>query len=175
MRDRSEWNGLELLDLHHAQVGEPTVKAEKRIVIGTEVFWFALPGGGSIEHSARRHAIDACGADAKADDTTGEDVHDEQDPMASQDDLFNAKQIDTPDAVLRLSDQGQPGRTIGMRLGSRVYGQHAARDTFVDLDAKSVSDLLGDADTTEFRIADLNDGRDELLGRAFRARLSSPA
>ena len=73
MRDRSEWNRLDLLDLHHTQVGEPTVKAEKRIVIGTEVFRFALPGGGGIEHAASRHAIDACGADAKAGDTMGED------------------------------------------------------------------------------------------------------
>ena len=177
MRDRSEWNRLELLDLHHAQVSEPAVKAEKRIVIGTEVFRFTLPGGGSIEHSARRNAIDACGADAKADDTTGEDVHDEQDPMAAQDHRFNAKQIDTPDAIFCLSDDGQPGRTIGNRLGSKVYGEHASHDIFVDLDAKGVSDLLGDADTTELRIAvlHLDDGRDELLGRALRARLSSPA
>src|SRR6516165_11409260 len=127
---------------------QPTVKAEKRIVIGTEVFRFALPGGGGIEHSARRHAIDACGADAKADDTTGEDVHDQQDPMAAQDDRFNTKQIDTPNAVFCLSDDSQPGRTIGIRLGSKVYGEHAPHD-FVDLDAKGVSDLLGDADTTE--------------------------
>src|SRR6516165_8916939 len=133
MRDRSEWNGLELLDLHHAQVGEPTVKAEKRIMIGTEVFRFALPGGGGIEHSARRHAIDGCGGDAKADDTTGEDVHDHQDPMAAQDDRFNAKQIDTPDAVFCQSDDGQPGWTIAIRLGSRVYGKYSAHDILVDL------------------------------------------
>ena len=103
MGDRSVRNRLDLLDLHHAQVGEPTVKAEKRIMIGTEVFRFALPGGGGIEHSARRRAIDPCGGDAKADDTTGEDVHDQQDPMAAQHDRFNAKQIDTPDAVFCLS------------------------------------------------------------------------
>src|SRR6516162_812453 len=177
MGDRSEWNGLELLDLHHAQVGEPAVKAEKWIVIGTEVFRFALPGGGGIEHAARRHAIDACGADAKADDTTGEDVHNQQNPMAAQDDRFNAKQIDTPDAVFCLSDDGQPGRIIGIRFGSRVYGEHAPHDIFVDLDAKGVSDLLGDADTTELRIAvlHLDDGRDQLLGWALRARLSSLA
>jgi hypothetical protein len=72
----------------------------------------------------------------QADDPTGEDVHDQQDPMAAQDDRFNAEQIDAPDAVLRLSDQGQPGRTFGMRLGSRVYGKHTAHDIFVDLDAK---------------------------------------
>jgi hypothetical protein len=46
----------------------------------------------------------------------------------------------------------------------------------VDLDAKGVSDLLGDTDTTELRIAllHLDDDRDELRGRAFRARLSFP-
>ena len=45
---------------------------------------------------------------------------------------------------------------------------------FVDLDAKGVSELLGDADTTELRIAvlHLDDGRDQLLGWALRARLS---
>jgi len=114
---------------------------------------------------------------AKAGDTTGEDVHDQQHPMAAQDDRFNAKQIDTPDAVFCLNDDGQPGRTIGIRLGSRVYGEHASHDNFVDLNAKGVSDLLGDADTTELRIAvlHLDNGRDELPGWALRARLSSPA
>jgi hypothetical protein len=93
-------------------------------------------------------------------------------PMAAQDDRFNAKQIDTPDAVFCLSDDGQPGRTIGIRLGSRVYGEHASHDIFVDLNAKGVSDLLGDADTTELRVVvlHLDDGRDELLGWALRAR-----
>ena len=34
------------------------------------------------------------------------------------------------------------------RLGSTMFGKHAPHDIFVDLDAKGVSDLLGDADTT---------------------------
>ena len=177
MRDRSVRNRLDLLDLQHAQIGEPTVKAKERIVIGTEVFRLGSPGGGAIEHAAHRHAINACGGDAKPDDATSEDVHDQHHPMAAQKDGFNAEEIDTPDAVLRVSDECQPGRTIGTRLGSKMFGKHAAHDIFVDLDAKGVSDLLGDADTTELRIAvlHLDDGRDELRGRAFRARLSSSA
>ena len=130
-----------------------------------------------MKHAAHRHAINACGGDAKPDDATSEDVHDQHHPMAAQKDGFNAEEIDTPDAVLRVSDECQPGRTIGTRLGSKMFGKHAAHDIFVDLDAKGVSDLLGDADTTELRIAvlHLDDGRDELRGRAFRARLSSSA
>ena len=50
MRDGSVRDRLDLFDLDHAQVGEPTVKAEERIMIGTEIFRFTLPGGGGIEH-----------------------------------------------------------------------------------------------------------------------------
>ena len=174
--DRSVRNRLDLLDLRHARIGEPTAKAEERIVIGTNVFRFALPGGGGIEHATHRHAINACRGDSKADDTTGEDVHDQQDPMAAQDDRFNAEQIDTPDTIFRLSDKGQPGWTIAMRLGSSACGKYATHDILVDLDTKGMSDLVGDADTTELGIAvfHLDDSRDELLGRPFRARLSPP-
>ena len=176
MGDRSVRNRLDLLDLNHAQVGEPTAKAEERIVIGTNVFRFALPGGGGIEHATHRHAINACRGDSKADDTTGEDVHDQQDPMAAQDDRFKAEQIDAPDTIFCLSDKGQPGWTIAMRLGSSACGKYATHDILVDLDTKGMSDLVGDADTTELGIAvfHLDDGRDELLGRPFRARLSPP-
>ena len=96
--------------------------------------------------------------------------------MAAQDDRFNAEQIDTPDTIFRLSDKGQPGWTIAMRLGSSACGKYATHDILVDLDTKGMSDLVGDADTTELGIAvfHLDDGRDELLGRPFRARLSLP-
>jgi hypothetical protein len=35
---RGVWNRLDLIDLEHAQVCEPPVKAKQRIVIGTQVF-----------------------------------------------------------------------------------------------------------------------------------------
>src|ERR1700730_200159 len=114
--------------------------------------------------------------DAKPDDATSEDVHDQHHPMAAQKDGFNAEEIDTPDAVLRVSDECQPGRTIGTRLGSKMFGKHAPHDIFVDLGAKGVSDLLGDADTTELRIAvlHLDEGRESCpegpFGPGFRLR-----
>src|ERR1700756_390761 len=60
--------------------------------------------------------------------------------------------------------------------GRKVYGKHATHDIFVDFEAKSVIDLLGDADTAELWIAalHLDDGRDELCGRAFRSGLWLP-
>jgi hypothetical protein len=86
------------------------------------------------------------GSDAEPNDSTSEDVHDQHHPMAPHMYRFNAEQIDTPDAVLGVSDAG---RTIGARVGSKVYGKHATHDIFVDFDAKSVIDLVGNADTTD--------------------------
>ena len=50
-----------------------------------------------------------------------------------------------------------------------VFRKHAANDIFVDVDAESMSDLLGDAHTAKSRIAPLHldDGRDEFRGRTF--------
>src|SRR3954447_3515581 len=65
MRDRSVRNRLDLLDFEHAQVGEPTVKAKQRIVVGTQVFRLELTGSGAIEHSTNRDAINVCRATPK--------------------------------------------------------------------------------------------------------------
>ena len=74
-------------------------------MIRTEVFRFGLPSSGAIEHVAHRHAINGRGSDAEPNDSTSEDVHDQHHPMAPHEDRFNAEQIDTPDAVLGVSDE----------------------------------------------------------------------
>ena len=87
-----------------------------------------------------------------------------------------AEQIQAPEAVLRLRDEGQPGRSVGAGVaGAVVLGEHAAHDVLVDLDAEDVGDLLGDTDTAELGIAglDLDDCRDEFRGRALRPGLAS--
>ena len=52
MRHRDVRDRLDLLDIAHAQVGKPTVKAKQRIVVATEVFRPGLAGSGVIEHPA---------------------------------------------------------------------------------------------------------------------------
>ena len=86
MRDRDIWHRLDLLDLQDAQIGEPAVKAKQRIVVGTQVLRLGLAGSSVVEHPADRDAINICRGDAKADDAASEDVHDQQHPMAAQQD-----------------------------------------------------------------------------------------
>ena len=65
--------------------------------------------------------------------------------MGAQQDRLNAEQIGTPEAVLEVANECQPGRAIGTLLGSKVFGKHAAHDIFVDTDAEGMRDLQRDA------------------------------
>ena len=52
MRNWNVGNRLDLFDLEHAQVGQPTVETKQRIVVGTQVSRSGLTGRGVIEHPA---------------------------------------------------------------------------------------------------------------------------
>ena len=70
-----------------------------------------------------------------------------------------------------MSDEAQPGRTIGSCFGPIVFREHPADDVFVDIDAKGVRNLLCDAGTanTEVTALELDDRVDEFLRRSLRA------
>src|SRR5438094_8257579 len=91
--------------------------------------------------------------------------------MAAQEYRFAAKQIDAPQAVLHMSDEAQPGRSIDSCFGSIVFREHPADDVFVDIDAKGTHNLLCDARTANTGIAalELDDRVDEFLRWTFWA------
>jgi hypothetical protein len=133
-------------------------------VIGTQVLRRGLSGDDLIEYPAKRGATEISALNAEANNPTGEHVH-HHDPMAAQEDRFAAKQIDTPQAVLHMSDKAQPRGTISSCSGSIMPREHTADDVFVDIDAKGPRNLLGDAGTANPGIAtlELNDRVDEFL------------
>jgi hypothetical protein len=81
------------LDVQHAQLCEPTVQAEQRIIIVAKVFRYGLSDLGAMEHAAHGHAIDACEGDTKADDSTTKDIRDQHRPMPGKEDRFNPERI----------------------------------------------------------------------------------
>ena len=91
MRDRDVRNRLDHFDLEDAQVGEPAVKPKEWVVIGADMLRYLLAGGGMIEHPTHRYAVDVCMLDRKTDNATSEHVHDQQHPMAKQEDRFAAE------------------------------------------------------------------------------------
>ena len=65
---------------------------------------------------------------------------------------------------------------IGIRITRMiVLGEHATHDIFVDIEAKSVRDLLGDAHVTKSGIAALHfhDGRNQFGRWTFGARFAA--
>jgi len=75
VRNRDKRNRFDLINLEHPQVGEPPVKAKRRIVVSAEVFRWWLTRGRVIEHSANRNSINVWGLDTETDDPAAKDIH----------------------------------------------------------------------------------------------------
>src|SRR4030095_13701606 len=96
------------------------------------------------------------------------------DPVSPQPGRFAPEQIDTPEAVLQVAQEGQPGGTTGILFGPIVTGENPSNNVLIDLDVKSQGNLLSDPWTAPAGIAllCLDNGFNEffcwaLLGRAF--------
>src|SRR5450759_589198 len=93
---------------------------------------------GVVKHSTDRHAVDVSRSHAEADDLACKEIHGGHDPVALEHDGFASKEIDAPQAVLRVSGEGEPGWTIASRGTSEMLSEDAPHDVFVDLDPKRV-------------------------------------
>src|SRR5471032_1789319 len=124
------------------------MESEQRIVVGTEMVRERLAGYCVVQQATERHAIDVRRLDAEANDAAREMIHHQHDPVALKHNRFTVEQIDTPQAVLHVADEREPGWALGSRGRSEVLSEDATHDVLVDLDAERMSHLLGDARTT---------------------------
>jgi hypothetical protein len=58
----------------------------------------------------------------KANDAPRELVHDHEHPVGVEQNGFATKKINAPEAVLRVSDEGQPRRSVVIGLWAVVFG-----------------------------------------------------
>ncbi len=75
--------------------------------------------------------------------------------MSSQHCGFASEQIATPQTVLHMSDKGKPGRTSRIWFRPVMRAQETANNIFIDVDAESQRDMLGNAGTTPVGITSL--------------------
>src|SRR5258708_35799719 len=112
-------HGLDLGHFQYPQIGLPPLKPIKGIVVGAKVLGhLALPAKRVVKHPAKSDPVDASGMDAEPQDAARELIHDDQDPVSPQGGRFASEQIYTPDAVLELTNEGQPRWPPGGRFGS---------------------------------------------------------
>ena len=169
VRAGHEGYGIDHVNFEYPQVRSPAMESEQRIVVRAQMLRERLSRYGVVEHATERHAVDVRGLDANADDPAREQIHYDHDPVALEHNRFTSEQIDAPQAVLHVSDEREPGGSLISGGRAEMPSEDAAHDIFVDLDAKRVSNLLGNSRTPELRIAALHfeDRRDELLRGPF--------
>ncbi|MEP7246100.1 MAG: hypothetical protein ABI885_20800 [Gammaproteobacteria bacterium] len=126
MRARRKRDGLAFLDVENSQIRPPAMKAEQRVIIGTEARGKRLSAPGLVQHAADANAVDMCGFDTESDDAAREDVHHNHYPETLQQDRLAAEQIDAQQAIAGFSDGREPRRTFASRLWERVVRQYPA-------------------------------------------------
>jgi hypothetical protein len=119
-----------------------------------------------MEHPAQRRAIHDAGMHAKAHDRTGALVHHDLYPVRAKYDRFATKQVETPQAVLCVTEDGEAGRPGRVWCRPVPNGEDASHHIHVDRNTEGQGNLLRDPRTTPGRIPTfhLEDGRDDFLG-----------
>ncbi len=104
-----QWNvgdGLDFRHLQYPQIGLPSVKPIKWIVVGTEVGRHPeLSSNGVVEHPTESDTIDLTRVDAEPNDSPRALIHDHQDPVGPQGGRLTPEQIHTPEAVFHVAQE----------------------------------------------------------------------
>src|SRR5262249_42393303 len=118
MRQRHVRHRLDLHYLEYPQIRLPLVEPKQWIMIGAEVLRQDWPANRAVEHPAECNTIDGSSLDAESNDAARVLIHDDQNPVGPQPRRFAPEQIDTPEAVLQVAQEGQPRRAANVRFGS---------------------------------------------------------
>src|SRR6202158_5824358 len=137
MRQGNVGDGLDFCHLSYPQIDLPLVEPIERIVVGAEVLRHpALPSNGAVEHPTKCDTIDGSLLYAEANDPARVLIHDHQDPVGPQGCRLAPEQIHTPEAVLHVAQESQPGGTTGVLSRAMVIGKNPSNHVFVDLNVE---------------------------------------
>jgi hypothetical protein len=95
-----------------------------------------------MEHPTECDIVDGSGMDAEPNDPAGILIHHDQDPVGPQGGRFAPEQIQTPETVFHVANEGQPGRATGVVSRPIMAGENPANNVFVDVDVKRQGQLV---------------------------------
>src|SRR5215510_2831036 len=125
----------------------------QRIMIRTQICRDCLPSNRAIEHTTECLAIDDSSVNSESDDPPGVVIHNDQHPVRPQCHGLTSEQIDTVKAVLRVTDEGEPGRTAATRRRMIVGSQDPPDHILINRYSKRQLDLVRNARTSPNGIA----------------------
>ncbi len=80
------------------------MEPEQGIIITTDIFRRSGSTDRMVEHSAQRWSVDGSSMYTEANDSSRELIHDDEYPMALQNEGFAAEQIDAPQTIFGMSE-----------------------------------------------------------------------
>jgi len=97
---------FDLGDVENAKNRFPTAKFQERVVIATQCGRkLGCAGENAIQHAAYSQTIKDTGVDCKTYDAPRVLVHDHHDPVATQEQQFATKEIESPETILGVSEE----------------------------------------------------------------------
>jgi hypothetical protein len=149
------------------------MESVQRIMIRAEVRRRRFATHRSIEHAAQRDAIHDAAVHAKAHDATRALIHHDQHPVCVEDGRFAAKQVETSQTVLRVTQDREPGRPRRVWFRLVPSRENAPHHILVDGNTEGQRDLLRDPWTAPDPVPafHVDDGGDDVLAGSLGARL----
>jgi len=80
--------GLHFGYVEYSKISLPAMESEKGIIITADIFWRSGATNRMVEHQAQRWSIDGPGLYSEANDSARELIHDDEHPMALQNEGF---------------------------------------------------------------------------------------
>ena len=152
MRQRNVRNRFDFCHVQDSQVCLPLMKPVKRIVIRTELPRETRTPYRFLKHPTKRHPIHDSTLDSESDDPPRVLVHHDQYPVRPQRYRFTSEQVNAVKAVFRVTNEGEPGRSITVRRRMVMRGENTTHDILINTNAEGQIDLLGNARTSPCRI-----------------------
>src|SRR5262249_24825238 len=102
----------------------------------------------SIEHATECPSVDDASMNSESDDAPSVLIHDHQHPVRPQGHRFTSEQINAVKAIFRVTDEGEPGRSVAVYRRMVVGGKNPADHILINRDAESQGDLFGNTRTS---------------------------
>jgi len=122
-------------------------------MIGAETLEQPFSACGLLEQAAQRSPIHGRSrVDLEPDDPTSALVHDDEVPMGFESKGLTPEEIDAPQTVFHVANEGQPGGSLAP-LWPVVGGEDPSDDIFIERQGKGFGYLLGNFGAPRARIA----------------------
>ena len=137
--------------------------------VGVQVAGCSRSSDGLDEHATEPHAINPTGMDFETDDVPCELIHHDHYLVGLEHDGVTTEQIDAPETVLHLAEEGEPRWPIAVWPWAVVPGKDASHHILVNFYAEGLGDNERDPPAAEVWVSalELDDDVDQIVRRTF--------